>query len=257
MNELEVVSTKEILGRSFTVYGTVEEPLFLAKDVAEMIEHSDVSMMMKSIDSDEKVKFVCDTNNACITSKARKTQESWFLTENGLYEVIFQSRKPIAKEFKAKVKELLHDLRVERKKIVDLAELVGMKMPIVTQKSERELNVEEAHILENLIPLCPIETYKQILASHITKKVTGEFLLPLPQRKEEYYRATEIGKELGISKKQVGQIAEKHGLKTEEFGEMIWDRAANGKQVPGFVYNSKGREKIKELYYADKNNNVS
>lgn len=251
MTELKTVSTKEILGKSFTVYGTVEEPLFLAKDVAEMIDYdtNKVGQMLSVVDEDEKL--------TTTLYRSGQNREMWFLTENGLYEVLFQSRKPIAKEFKAKVKELLHDLRVERKKIVDLAELVGMKMPVVTQKSERELNVEEAHILENLIPLCPVETYKQILASHITKKVTGEFLLPLPQRKEEYYRATEIGKELGISKKQVGQIAEKHGLKTEEFGEKIWDRAANGKQVPGFVYNSKGREKIKELYYADKNNKVS
>lgn len=33
------------------------------------------------------------------------------LTENGLYEVLFQSRKPIAKAFKAEVKKILKELR--------------------------------------------------------------------------------------------------------------------------------------------------
>ena len=33
------------------------------------------------------------------------------LTEDGLYEVLMQSRKPIAKQFKKKVKEILKDIR--------------------------------------------------------------------------------------------------------------------------------------------------
>jgi hypothetical protein len=37
------------------------------------------------------------------------------LTESGLYEVLFLSRKPIAKEFKKGVKALLHDLRTGKK----------------------------------------------------------------------------------------------------------------------------------------------
>ncbi|WP_300854391.1 BRO family protein, partial [uncultured Clostridium sp.] len=32
---------------------------------------------------------------------------SWFLTEDGLYEVLMQSRKPIAKAFKKEVKKIL------------------------------------------------------------------------------------------------------------------------------------------------------
>ena len=43
-----------LMGKIFNVYGTVEEPLFKAKDVAEWIEHSNVSAMIQSIDEDEK-----------------------------------------------------------------------------------------------------------------------------------------------------------------------------------------------------------
>lgn len=38
-------------------------------------------------------------------------QQVWFLTEDGLYEVLMQSRKPIAKEFKKGVKEILKTIR--------------------------------------------------------------------------------------------------------------------------------------------------
>lgn len=120
----------------------------------------------------------------------------------------------------------------------------------IPSKTEREMNIEEAHILENLISMCPVETYKQILAAHISKKVTGEFLLPLPKIKKEVFTATQIAEKLGITKQKVGAIANKNNLKTPEYGEKIWDCATNGKMVENFVYYENGVEKIKELLNA-------
>lgn len=94
-----------MLGKQFRVYGTAEEPLFLAKDVAECIEYdtSSVHKMLANVDEDEKVRKNVPTLGGI--------QESWCLTENGLYEVLMQSRKPIAKQFKKKVKEILKTIR--------------------------------------------------------------------------------------------------------------------------------------------------
>lgn len=103
MNELQVIDERQLLGRQFRVYGTLDEPLFLAKDVAGWIEHSDVSTMLRNIDENEKV-----TNIVCTPGG---NQEAWFLTEDGLYEVLMQSRKPIAKAFKKEVKNILKDIR--------------------------------------------------------------------------------------------------------------------------------------------------
>ena len=105
-------------GRKFTIYGTIEEPLFLAKDVAEWIDYSklsngkpNTSMMLKTVDDDEKgIKNVYTSGGI---------QEMWFLTEYGLYEVLMQSRKPIAKQFKDEVKKLLKALRLGKVEIVD------------------------------------------------------------------------------------------------------------------------------------------
>ncbi|QPQ35937.1 phage antirepressor [Lysinibacillus sp. JNUCC-52] len=104
MTQLQVIHEQVLLDKNFKVYGTSENPLFLAKDVAGWIEHSNVSSMLKSIDEDEKV-----LNNVYTLGG---TQETWFLTEDGLYEVLMQSRKPIAKQFKKQVKNILKDIRL-------------------------------------------------------------------------------------------------------------------------------------------------
>lgn len=105
MNELKLIKQQEILGKDFKVYGDVENPLVLAKDVATWIEHTNLTVMINSVDDDEKV--ILRTKD-CLGRDNTAT----FLTENGLYEVLMLSRKPIAKAFKKEVKKVLHSLRV-------------------------------------------------------------------------------------------------------------------------------------------------
>jgi anti-repressor protein len=103
MNNLQIVDQRRVLGKDFKIYGNKEEPLFLAKDTANWIEHSDVSTMLRTVGEEEKLTqtmFVSGQNREC-----------WFLTEDGLYEVLMQSRKPIAKEFKKQVKQILKEIR--------------------------------------------------------------------------------------------------------------------------------------------------
>ena len=83
-----------LMGKTFNVYWTVEEPLFRAKDVADWIEHSNVSAMVQSVDDDEK-KLTINISY----SEVRKHDEI-FLTEKKMvyiYEILMLSRKPIAK----------------------------------------------------------------------------------------------------------------------------------------------------------------
>ena len=103
MNEIKVINKSMLLGKEIDVYGSVDEPLFLAKDVAEWIEHTQPSKMVETVDEDEKLMgtiFLSGHN-----------REVWMLTEDGLYEVLMQSRKPIAKQFKKGVKEILKTIR--------------------------------------------------------------------------------------------------------------------------------------------------
>lgn len=49
---IEVISRSALLGKEIDVYGSAENPLFRAKDVAEWIEHSDVSKMILVVDDE-------------------------------------------------------------------------------------------------------------------------------------------------------------------------------------------------------------
>ncbi|WP_339212994.1 phage antirepressor KilAC domain-containing protein [Solibacillus sp. FSL W8-0372] len=103
MNQLAIIHQQRVLNKDLAVYGTFENPLFLAKDVATWIEHSATHMMLKSIDEEDKVRNIISTLGG--------PQEMWLLTEDGLYEVLMQSRKPIAKQFKKQVKSILKEIR--------------------------------------------------------------------------------------------------------------------------------------------------
>ena len=104
-NPIQVLKQTELLGHQFTAYGTAENPLFLTKEVADIIEYSasNSSKLTNLVDRDEKVRNIITTPGG--------NQEVWLLTEDGLYEALFQSRKPIAKEFKKGVKEILKTIR--------------------------------------------------------------------------------------------------------------------------------------------------
>lgn len=98
MNELSQVENFNA-----KIYGTAEEPLFLARDIAEMLEIKNNRDMLNNVDDDEKLMSVISTSG--------QNRQMWFLTESGLYEVLMLSRKPKAKEFKRKVKEILKTIR--------------------------------------------------------------------------------------------------------------------------------------------------
>lgn len=104
---MQVITTRTFYGHQLEVYGDFQEPWFLARDIAEMIDYSTASLnkFLQSVDDNEKERKTVPTLGG--------VQKSWFLTEQGLYEVLFQSRKPKAKEFKSWVKQVLKEIRVK------------------------------------------------------------------------------------------------------------------------------------------------
>ena len=103
--QIQVLKQTELLGHQFTVYGTAENPMFLAREIAKCIDYDKTSLnkLVASVDDDEKGRNIIPTPGG--------NQQVWFLTEGGLYEVLMQSRKPIAKQFKKGVKQILHEVR--------------------------------------------------------------------------------------------------------------------------------------------------
>ena len=192
--ELQILNQRQILGKQFVIYGDMDNPLFMAKDIAEWIEHSDVSTMMRAVDDDEKL-----TQTMFVSGQNR---ESWFLTEDGLYEVLMQSRKPIAKQFKKKVKEILKDIRSKGMYATDeLLNNPDLLIQIATQlKQERiarkELETEvkkQGQIIGELRPK----------ADYVDRILKSKSLLNIGQ----------IAKDYGMSGQALNKIL--HNLKVQ------------------------------------------
>lgn len=103
MNEVKIINKSNLLDKEIDVWGSVERPLFRAKDVVDWLKAKNVSMVIDRVDEEERLKLNLGRNGG----------DTWFLTEDGLYELLMQSRKPIAKQFKKGVKKILHEIRAK------------------------------------------------------------------------------------------------------------------------------------------------
>lgn len=137
MKELQIINQQEVLGKSFKVYGDVENPLFLAKDVAEWIEERDGYTVSRKVDDDEKV-----LHTICVAGQNR---EMTFLTEEGLYEVLMQSRKPIAKPFKKKVKKILKQMRLTGGAVLDEEKFIKQYFPSFSDEVKQAMVLDLKH----------------------------------------------------------------------------------------------------------------
>lgn len=198
---LQLLDQREVLGKDFKVYGTWEEPLFLAKDVATWIENKQPTQMVESVDESEKLK--------CLQNTSGQNRQMWFLTEEGVYEVLFQSKKPIAKQFKSQVKAILKDIRKQGYYMTpailqdpDFVIQLGMQMKQMAEEKnqltgqvavlEKELDFTSSELdyMENVIAEYEpkVDYYEKIL--------TSDCLMT----------ATQIAADYGISARRLNQI---------------------------------------------------
>lgn len=91
------------------------------------------------------------------------------------------------------------------------------------------------------------DTAVESLISVGTEMLAGREVVPRPKI-EKLYTAGEIAAECGVSANKIGRLAEKHGIKTAEFGITMLDKSPHSsKQVSAFRYNERDREKMREL----------
>ena len=198
--KINTLGNYEILGHEFNIYGTYEEPLFLAKDVAEWIGHSDVSMMLKKIDEDEKVTSIVCTLGG--------NQSAWFLTENGMYEVLMQSRKPIAKSFKKEVKTILKEIRKNG------GYLVRRPDDTPEQIITRALNVAAV-------------TLEQLMEQNQRLKSENDHYQSIFNAKDTV-TTTEMASKFGMSAKKLNKIIEEMGIQYRQNGRWFLYEAYKG-----------------------------
>ncbi|MGU8448493.1 phage antirepressor KilAC domain-containing protein [Clostridium perfringens] len=177
---VKIIDERAVLGKDFKVYGTTENPLFLAKDVANWIEYdsTQIKKMISKVDEEEKVR-----NNVTTPGGIQNT---WFLTEDGVYEVLMQSRKPIAKEFKKEVKKILKQIRLTGGAVRNEEEFIKNYFPSFSEE------VKQAMVLD---------LRKQ------NEKIQKEL-----EEKNKFINQIAISKN-SLKVAEVAQIASKNGIK--------------------------------------------
>ena len=109
---MEIVGIIKFDSKSLNVYASLDTPLFRASDIADMIGYSDGNTwkMLEMVEEDEKLNLPL-----VVAGQARKVS---FVTELGLYNILAQSRKNIARKWRRVVHQELIKLRKERGKNV-------------------------------------------------------------------------------------------------------------------------------------------
>lgn len=162
---LQVVATQQFGTKYFDVYGDIQNPLFVAVEVAEMIEIQNTTDLLKRVDDDEKLTYVI--------SRAGQKREMNMLTEFGVYEVLSQSRKPLAKEFKKTVKHILKEIRLNgyymQGELIEPTPQPILKAP--TNLAEAEQNYINA-LAQSIIEADNMDQKKE-LADRLTTFITN------------------------------------------------------------------------------------
>lgn len=91
---------------------------------------------------------------------------------------------------------------------------------------------------------------KQTAMARAVNDAAGIELLPLPKVEEHLHTAGDIAEMLGVSPQKIGRLANKHDLKTEQYGMYVWDKAKHSdKQVEAFRYNAEGVKALRHLIH--------
>ena len=161
------------------------------------------------------------------------TQNTRVFTEDGIYEVTMLAKTEKAKEFRSWVRKILKSLRRGDTKLISMTEYQRLNM----QTRAENAKIRKAQILTRLAEKYEGTTYQQVLNSYATKELTGEHLLPLPQLPSKTYSATDLGEMFGVSANKIGIVANRHNLKTSEYGSWFNDKARHSnKEVQSFRY---------------------
>ncbi len=204
MNELQIFNNEEF--GEIRVIGDFENPQFCLADVCRVLE-LDASQVMKRLD-DGVVSI------HPITDSLGRTQMANFVNEDGLYDVILDSRKPNAKKFrKWLTKEVVPTIRKTGSYSVEKA-----LMPLAASVHDIGQTAEQ---LQKLFALKRGIALSQAI-DMACDKYSFDFnslkkLLPPAEHETGYLNATQLAPEIGVrSPKFVNEKLARFGLQYKD-----------------------------------------
>lgn len=245
------LAVKEMFeGNEMNIYTNENNDVFMTREqVGLALEYKNPRKAIKDIHLRNKDRLDNFSRRAQIETPSGK-QETTIYNEKGIYEIIRYSKQPKADTFYDWVYDLLSKLRKGELQIVQ-PQTEDAKLKMQMMRAEAMLNNSRTRQAKLILDMQKNKTLSPVAIELLQINA----LETLTDNKSEYrpgiektYTATEIAEEIGITANMVGRIANKHGLKTEEYGIEVLDKSRHSsKQIPSFRYNKKGKEKIVEL----------
>jgi anti-repressor protein len=117
------------------------EPLFVLKDVCDVLELSNARMIADRLDED-------DVSLAYVTDNMGREQQAIVINESGLYDVILRSDKPEAKKFKKWItSEVLPQIRKTGSYIkTPQTYIQALEALIETEREKEQLAIENSNL---------------------------------------------------------------------------------------------------------------
>jgi len=219
---------------------------WVAKDVCNVLELSDVSKSLQRVDDDEKDTKIIRTPGG--------PQKMSIINEPGLYSLVLSSNKPEAKAFKRWIThEVIPSVR-------ETGQYIGNKQSALLEKQERDmifreerekrLRAKELKDVAKFFSGVLSDVAMQGIAYEITTLLCNKEIIPMPQLESRFYSATDIVDEFfkntgtKISVQRFGKLANLHNLKTEDNGHYFLSKSLHSeKQVSTWMYNEQGKQR--------------
>jgi Prophage antirepressor len=229
MNNLALVKSEDFHGVQCDFWKDTDDDNYYMTtgQLVTALGYSDKSALSKMLERNDYLKTE-EFSGVVKLSTPSGEQETRVFTEDGIYEVTMLAKTERAREFRAKVRQILKDLRRENARSTK-ANIPGIKPAIVDALETAEYLINKLGMKPGIAQLACIKTVEKNYGIDL-----GDVSLYIPAATHDtgYLTARDIGKELKISAERVNKILESIGLiekQEKDSGKYEWRLTDDGK----------------------------
>ncbi len=128
------------------IQGTIEDPLFHASQIGELLGFSNIREIIRDFEEDERKQVKVKTEGGAQTVN--------YLTEIGLYRLIGRSRKPLARTFQRWVVNVIKEIRTTGMYSLDAKKDVDKELIVHQTELNAHTSFLKAFHAKNVVYLC-------------------------------------------------------------------------------------------------------
>ena len=211
------------LHTEIVIKGTHESPLFRASDVGQVLDITNIRTSILNFDGSEKVVRTMNTLGG--------NQEVTFLTEKGLYKVLFKSRKPIAEKFQDWVCEVIKEIRLKGTYILQQKNDELEQRLVQANNENKDIENRNKESYTKLLKEKELERQKILLAEY-DKDISIVYIIKV----KTYENSTYVIK-IGESRRGITNRFAEHKSKYEEILLLDCFAVNNSKDFESFIHN--------------------